>query len=649
MEGKFSNKRQKGYKEKTASVKSNSDEKLKQPTILDAFKRAGVTISQEIKRTSQPSSTGMMSMDIEHEANNPCELEVVDLMAAPAQLDTQRFKFRTLHVTCLSLLNYSEPHDSTCSYHESEMPLFLYLLRDLHSKLDNLNPSSKPFFSSSQVNSTHAYCRKSMEEFLNKIKPLFSSLRKHLDGAVSMIKDGLDSCPNNWNSHSASAGNPDIPHMVVLKSSVATSVFKEVLGCYRKLLGIPDLLNQANISVLKELLQTFQPTENFDDVLSAFRPSLIPGNLDYLYCGAYTMFEAIMDPVCSFSYILASDVLITMQSVLNSVIMLEKSGEQNGNNIRMGCSKEIIPFLRKHLGLSAHQLLTSDFPSENAENGWQSKGDLMKKILQIYLKNSESTSDLLHKLACSVLPQVPSPKNRSTQGKSHGYPTLCSTTILSWYRVLHEENTGNLNKTIKQVLKTRARPERETVETALEEIQKSINVFVSLINICKIHEKVAMHAMAVKHGGRFVDTFLKAFNFLETQFGQHNEIILQMIKSLQKATRIIQTICSEAKGYKRTMITSKIPAAKRSMERFLFHVKALLHNCSTEDSFWMGNLKHKDLQGHVVSSQVYGSVDDSPNEEQEQMETDSDTPADGNADAMDADVPEDSNEAPLEE
>ena len=67
-----------------------------------------------------------------------------------------------------------------------------------------------------------------------------------------------------------------------------------------------------------------------------------------------------------------------------------------------------------------------------------------------------------------------------------------------------------------------------------------------------------MHAIAVKHGGRFVDTFLKgeepwvdictnmiitfwllflfnyvslvaAFNFLETQFGQHNVVILQMV------------------------------------------------------------------------------------------------------------------------
>ncbi|KAI3775780.1 hypothetical protein L1987_45533 [Smallanthus sonchifolius] len=70
-------------------------------------------------------------------------------------------------------------------------------------------------------------------------------------------------------------------------------------------------------------------------------------------------------------------------------------------------------------------------------------------------------------------------------------------------------------------------------------------------------------------------------------------------------TRTIQTLCSEAKGLKQTSITSKIPATKRSLERFLFRVKALLHSSSSGFTFWMGNLKHKNLIGQVVSSQAY--------------------------------------------
>ncbi|CAN6196902.1 unnamed protein product [Urochloa humidicola] len=642
MDGTAWNKRQKGRKDKTASEKMNPDDKLKQPTILDAFKRAGVTVSQATNRaSSQPSSSGMMSKDLEQDPNYPGELGLVDLMTAPVQLDMQRFKFRILHTRCLSLLNYSECQDSSCSYLETELPIYLYLLRDLHNKLDNLNPANKPFLSTSQAKSSHVHCPKRTQEFLDIIQPLFLVLRKHLDGAVSMIKDESESCIDNWSSHSSSAGNPDIPYVVVSKSSLATAVFKEILGCYRKLLAIPDLLNQPNMSILKQLLQTLQPTENFDDILSEFQPYLAPSNVDYLYCGACKMFEDIMGPVCSSSYLLSSDVLITMQSIVNSVVvLLDGCGESNQKKVQIGCSKAIIPFLRKRLGQSAHKLLTADH-GKDAENGWQSKGDLIQKILQIYLRNSESTSDLLRELS-KALPEVPSTKTQ--EDASNGFPTLCSSTIPSWYRVLHEENTGSLNKTIKQALKTRALSERGSIDTILEEIQKSVEVFVSLIQKCKSHEKVSVHAMAVKHGGKYIDTFLKAFNFLETQFKDHNAIILKMLTELQKATRIIQTICSEAKGYKRTMITSKVPHAKRSMERFLFQVKALLHNCSTDKKFWMGNLKHKDLHGHVVSSQVYGSVD-----EEDEEETDSDTQADENDNTMDEDVVEGSNDVPMEE
>jgi len=51
------------------------------------------------------------------------------------------------------------------------------------------------------------------------------------------------------------------------------------------------------MSILKQLLQTLQPTENFDDVLSEFQPSLAPCNVDSLYCGACKMLEDIMDSV----------------------------------------------------------------------------------------------------------------------------------------------------------------------------------------------------------------------------------------------------------------------------------------------------------------------------------------------------------------
>ena len=42
-------------------------------------------------------------------------------------------------------------------------------------------------------------------------------------------------------------------------------------------------------------------------------------------------------------------------------------------------------------------------------------------------------------------------------------------------------------------------------------------------------------------------------------------------------------------GQKRMPVACKVPAVKRSMERFVFCVKALLHGASHGNSFWMGN------------------------------------------------------------
>lgn len=68
-----------------------------------------------------------------------------------------------------------------------------------------------------------------------------------------------------------------------------------------------------------------------------------------------------------------------------------------------------------------------------------------------------------------------------------------------------------------------------------------------------------------------------------------NKILLGKESEIKWPTSItLFWFYSFQKGLKQTVITSKIPATKRSMERFLFCVKALLHTTSSGCSFWMG-------------------------------------------------------------
>ncbi|KAJ0982639.1 hypothetical protein J5N97_010894 [Dioscorea zingiberensis] len=600
-------------KDLTASEKSDPYGKLRQPTLVETLKKAGAVISQEVEnRTSSVSPTiQKTSQCVEQQEANSNELDLVYISATSRVLDAQRFKFRPLLVDCLFILSLCESQDNCCSDPAAELPLHLYLLRDFHNKLDHLSPPNRQFLISSASKTQPACSKLKTAEFLSKIRPLPKSLRKHLDSALSILKDGSEPCQDHWKSSMDSAGNPDIPFVVVSMSSVASSVFREVLCCYSKILSIPDVFLQTSLPTLRDVLEAFQSVKDITQFFSGLQPIPPPGSIVYLYCSVYSFFEGILDMAYSLPFSLASEVLVTLQSLLNSIAMLfEKSKEESGKSMHVGFTETLLPFLRRKLASSSHKLLVHDWDCADNENELKIKGDIIQKILHIYLKNSESTPDLLDELACSILPQVPSRRTNNTQEASHGFPTLCPAMFLTWYRVLHEENLDVLNKLVKGVLlKSRANNQRNPAEV-LKKLRQSVNVVVSLISMCKIHEKVIVHAIAVKYGGRFVDTFLKVFDFLQAHFKEHNDIIIQMVKELQKATRIIQTLCSEAKGSKRTMITSKIPATKRSMERFVFQVKALLHNTSNGSTFWMGNLKHKDLSGQVVSSQVYNNGDD---------------------------------------
>ncbi|KAH9737289.1 Fanconi anemia group D2 protein [Citrus sinensis] len=542
-----------------ASTISDTNCKLRQPTILDVLRKSGNLTSQgvltEDALCTVSNSSKFGSVDETSCGSN--EPVIVEVSALAKVLETQRFKFRPLLFPCLSILTFSKNQDSCCSDPAAELPLYLYLLRDLHYKLDYFSPPSKllsPRFFSIPA----GFTRMTVEKFLSEVKSVLPYLRKHFDSAVTLLKEGDETCEDHWKVQSAITGNPDIPNLMFSKSSVSSLVIKEVLNCFSKMLNLPEA--QKDKSVLSDLLQSFQPIEIPASVISDIQPIPLPGTIDYLYLGAFSFLEGVLN----------IESLLTLESIVISLQKFLDKLEGNGKSTHSKSIEGSLHVLHKRLGTSAQNLLQCKWDNESLENGWKNKGDIVQKILWIYLEHSKSTCDLLHELACSILPQMK--------------------------EVVHLERC-----------KTAVRP--ETIQSHLMKMHKCVNVVVSLVTV---------HGMAVKYGGKFVDFFLKSFDFLQAHFQTHNETIIQLLKELQKATRTIQILCSEAKGLKQTVITSKIPTTKRSMERFLFRVKALLHTKSSGCTFWMGNLKHKDLMGQVVSSQAY--VDDLSNNVEEDLE-----------------------------
>ncbi|XP_075073834.1 uncharacterized protein LOC107797636 isoform X2 [Nicotiana tabacum] len=599
---------QKKKKEKKTSQASLTDGKLRQPTIMDVLRKAGAVPSQE--PSVSPSGTCSKGSVPESSGNQPRNSNVlanIDVSTTVEHVEAQRYKFRPLLLECFAILAFQKTQDSCCADSASELPLCLYILRDLNRKLDYFSPRRHILVRRMSV--PPAFGEMKVIEFISKIQPLFPSLRRHLNSAVSGVRADTEICPDHWKTHSAFAGNPDIPNITIFRPSVSRFVIKETLQCFGKMLNIPDV--QRDRSVLSDLLEAFQPISMTDCFFEGMQLIPSPGDIGYLYAGAYSFVGTIFDSARAVSFALASDILLSLESVLSSIrTILDNDLDDIGKDIRTGFSKELLSFLSKKLGTFAYKLLMEKCDGVNdIEDGQKVKAEVIQKLLRIYLENSESTSDSLSEFACSVFPQVSSRKSAAEDGCS--FPTLCPATFCIWYRVMHEENLAMINRLVKEISlleKARGGVEVEDVKCLLKKLQQSVNVVVSLVNMCKTHDKVNVRAIAVKFGGKFVDSFLKAFGFLQGQFELQREQIIQMVRELQMATRTIQTLCSEAKGMKQTAITSKIPITKRSMERFLFRVKELLHSTSTGCTFWMGNLKHKNLMGDVVSSQAY--IDD---------------------------------------
>lgn len=83
--------------------------------------------------------------------------------------------------------------------------------------------------------------------------------------------------------------------------------------------------------------------------------------------------------------------------------------------------------------------------------------------------------------------------------------------------------------------------------------------------------------------------------------------VLSLLKALQQCTRSLQIICNHLKymkGGNKAAISSSIPYLKRDMERLIFRIKELVGRSGCIGAFWMGNLKHRALDGQELSSQV---------------------------------------------
>eukprot|EP00850_Spirogloea_muscicola_P010514 SM000062S19900 [mRNA] locus=s62:222999:232155:- [translate_table: standard] len=625
----------------SSAVKSN--ESQKQSSRLEAsgtdrtgggeaIQGQGATVEDTARSLKEAARMDSMEDSAAHEhehlASELCNTET------EGQTNLQSGKWRPLSLSAISMLSARnkkaspvyccpDPHAQvSCMPTHSFilLPVYLCLLKELDKKLNDcpgirrwLVSSSVQSLSKSRPTPPMDADPRTCSQTLLQLQHILPSLRHHLNCAASTLQTVTasheDSCGHHWQHACVEASTYAACRLHPSPTATAEEVIATIFRCLSKLLSCPVMSNPAGEPVLRALLDAFACDKDAEEeIISEIHPPPVPGSMGYAFCGmlGYLRVQG-SDAVASTSLATKLELLSASEALGDCASSCERSvrGGARSQRSSSGLDKatglrSVVGLLRSNLGTIAEAILKTQWEGSEATGAWKGKANVIRVLLRVFIRNQPLPLELLQELATNVMPQVRLTRERQgCMDEPEAYPSLSPGTFLVWYRVQIKEmvTAGKPNTGLGD----------ENVTNLLGELHACISIHVALVLLTRAHVKISVHAMAVKSVGYFVNTFLKGMDFLETYFEHHKDTIDMLLRDLQKSTRTVQTICSEAKGQKSMPITSRIPAVKRIMERLLFRVKAMYHASSHASSFGIGNLKHKDLQGRIISSQLPSS------------------------------------------
>jgi len=96
----------------------------------------------------------------------------------------------------------------------------------------------------------------------------------------------------------------------------------------------------------------------------------------------------------------------------------------------------------------------------------------------------------------------------------------------------------------------------------------------------------------------------------------------------------MQILCAHGKSHKMVTVIKLVPPMKKSLELLVLKVKALMVDNNCKNEFWIGNLKHRNLAGQEINSQMQ---EDEYSEEEESEEEESGEEDSGESEEEDED------------
>uniref|UniRef100_A0A3Q4GAA2 FA complementation group D2 n=1 Tax=Neolamprologus brichardi TaxID=32507 RepID=A0A3Q4GAA2_NEOBR len=234
---------------------------------------------------------------------------------------------------------------------------------------------------------------------------------------------------------------------------------------------------------------------------------------------------------------------------------------------------------REQTASLARRFLNQDWVTASGEKERGTKfNEALHTLLSIYLEHVDDILKAVEEIAAQGIPEL---INASKDESSASWPTLSRQTFLVFYKVLMAE----LEKAVHKIPSSKMSDNTEVFDSR------------PVLNVC-----------------------LKVSGFYMAMLVSFKEDVQGLLKTFQLSTRQLHHMCGHSKMHQDTSLTNHVPALKKSLELFVYRVKAMLTLNNCQEAFWMGNLKNRNLKGEEILSQRSQEEDDDDEEEEEQPE-----------------------------
>ncbi|PRW44427.1 Fanconi anemia group D2-like protein [Chlorella sorokiniana] len=555
----------------------------------------------------------------------------------------ERSKERTLLLPALATLGVgaAAAQEQPCY---AALPSAAYVLADLHGKVKAVLAAQKrPSFLGRPAKQLLPadLADLSAAELLGALAPVLPAIRRHLDAACNVIDQSLEEeqCrehdrENFWGvvAQEGTQGLGQLMDacMVPMGNSVASSALSPVaaasrvrtlaLDCVRQLLVWPGLTEAAQRPALDSLLAAFHkdaPLQLEGGGEDADLPSLVKNAWTY-FAAAVPEHESDQPTTESPSHQHAC--LLILDALRSLLVQVEAVPSER--------THKLLSRMRKRITRAAEGVLKQSWLDEKSQDlgsaAWKGRGPLLADVLRLHLAHRDDRVEAVGELAQAHLALV----SDKVTGKEAAqwvepYPSLSGGTIAVWYRACCEQLQAAWEEVVAAAAAAAAEKhtpllhDPEVLGPLIEKMQACAAAFSALVTVVKKQQfRVQIHVQAVKSGGKFLETLFKALPFWTAVYRSKQNEFLAMVRDVQKGTRIVQTLCSEGKASKQLPLTAKVPMVKRTVEKFVFRIKAFMAEAGNV-TFTLGQLKHRDLAGREIASQYYADSDGEEEDEEE--------------------------------